>query len=207
MGIYAQRPGRLAGQLVGDALVLVWVVAWALVGILVDRTVSRLAAPARQTAETAERLSSDFSDAAGQAAQVPGLGEQLRLPFDSASESLVDLISTADRTVAAVNQVAALLGWLVFLIPVTLLVAVWLPRRIRFYRLARAAQVFLDDRADLDLFALRAMATQPMHVLARISPDPVGAWRSGDQRVIDQLAEVELRRSGLKLPASLRSGG
>ena len=207
MGIYAQRPGRLAGQLVGDALVLAWVVAWALVGVLVDRTVSRLAAPARQTAETAEQLSSDFSDAAGQAAQVPGLGEQLRLPFDSASESLTDLITTADRTVVAVNQVAALLGWLVFLIPVTLLVAVWLPRRIRFYRLARAAQGFLDDRADLDLFALRAMATQPMHVLARISPDPVGAWRSGDQRVIDQLAEVELRRSGLKLPASLRSGG
>ena len=204
MGFYAQRPGRLAGQLLGDVLVLLWTIAWGVVGIVVDRTVSQLAGPARQTAETAGRISGNFSDAADQAAQVPGLGEQLRRPFDSASGSLGDLIASADRTVEAVNQIAALMGWVAFLIPVTLLVAFWLPRRIRFYRLARAAQAFLDDRADLDLFALRAMATQPMHVLARISPDPVGAWRSGDRAVIDQLADVELRRSGLRMPASLR---
>lgn len=204
MGFYAQHPGRLAGQMLGDVLVLLWTVAWGVVGIVVDRTVSSLAGPARQTAETAGRISSNFSDAADQAAQVPGLGEQLRRPFDSASGSLGDLIATADRTVEAVNRIAALMGWLAFLIPVTLLVAFWLPRRIRFYRLARAAHAFLDDRADLDLFALRAMATQPMHVLARISPDPVGAWRSGDRAVIDQLADVELRRSGLRMPAALR---
>lgn len=205
MGFYAQRPGRLAGQLLGDVLVLVWVVLWAAAGIVVDRTVSLLAAPARQTAETAQRLSSSFSDAAGQAGQVPGLGEQLRRPFDAASGSLGDLIASANQAVQTIQQIAALMGWLVFLIPVSLLVAVWLPRRIRFYRLAKAAQAFLDEGADLDLFALRAMATQPMHVLAAISPDPVGAWRAGDRSVIDRLAEVELRRSGLTLPAALRN--
>ena len=204
MGFYAQRPGRLAGQLLGDVLVLVWVVVWAVAGILVDRTVSLLAAPARQAAETAQQLSSDFSDAAGQAAQVPGLGEQLRRPFDAASGSLGDVISSANAAVDTIHQVAALLGWVVFLVPVALLVAFWLPRRIRFYRLAKAAQGFLDEPADLDLFALRAMTTQPMHVLARISPDPVGAWRAGDRRVINQLAEIELRRNGLTVPASLR---
>ena len=55
MGIYASRPARRAGQLLGDALVLGWVVAWAVVGVLVDRTVSLLAGPARETARTAER--------------------------------------------------------------------------------------------------------------------------------------------------------
>jgi hypothetical protein len=204
MGFYAQRPGRLAGQLLGDVFVLVWAAVWAVVGIVVDRTVSLLAAPARQTAETAQRLSSNFSDAAGQAAQVPGLGDQLRRPFDAASGSLGDLIASANHTVDTIHQVAALLGWMVFLIPVSVLVAFWLPRRIRFYRLARAAQGFLDEQADLDLFALRAMATQPMHVLAGISSDPVGAWRAGDRAVINQLAEVELRRSGLVMPAGLR---
>src|SRR5215210_2102159 len=173
MGFYAQRPGRLAGQLLGDVLVLVWVVLWAAAGIVVDRTVSLLAAPARQTAETAQRLSSSFSDAADQAAQLPGLGDQLRQPFDAASGSLGDLVSSATHTVDTIHQIAALLGWMVFLIPVSVLVAFWLPRRIRFYRLAKAAQGFLDEQADLDLFALRAMATQPMHVLAGISPDPV----------------------------------
>ena len=179
-------------------------VGWALVGILVDRTVSLLAAPARQAAETAQRLSSDFSDAAGQAAGVPGLGEQLRRPFDSASGSLGDLVASAEQTVQTINRIAALAGWLTFLVPVGLLIAYWLPRRLRFYRLAKAAQAFLDDEADLDLFALRAMATQPLHVLARISPDPVAAWRAGDRAVIDRLAEVELQRDGLRRPDALR---
>ena len=44
------------------------------------------------------------------------------------------------------------------------------------------------------------MATEPMHVLAAISDDPVGAWRSGDTKVITKLAEIELGRSGLHLP-------
>jgi hypothetical protein len=88
---------------------------------------------------------------------------------------------------------------------VTIVVAFWLPRRIRFYRQARASQVFLDELADLDLFALRAMAAQPLYVLAEISHDPVKAWRSGDREVINKLAELELRRDGLSFPDTLRA--
>jgi hypothetical protein len=65
--------------------------------------------------------------------------------------------------------------------------------------------VFLDTLADLDLFALRAMAAQPLYVLAEISDDPVTAWRSGDREVINKLAELELRRDGLRLPDTLRA--
>ena len=83
--------------------------------------------------------------------------------------------------------------------------AFWLPRRIRFYRQARASQVFLDALPDLDLFALRAMAAQPLYVLAEISDDPVTAWRSGDRAVINQLAEIELKRNGLRMPDTLRA--
>ena len=60
--------------------------------------------------------------------------------------------------------------------------------------------MFLDSTADLDLFALRAMASQPLYVLAAVSDDPVGAWRDGDRRVIDELAAIELRRNGLRFP-------
>lgn len=207
MGIYAQRPGRLVGQLLGDLLVLAWTLVWAGAGILVDRMVSTLAGPAREAAQTAERLAGNLSDAAAQTSQIPGLGEQLRRPFDSAAGSLGDLVGAAERQAATIERVAALAGWLVFLVPVTLVLALWLPRRIRFHRRARAAQAFLDSSADLDLFALRAMASQPMHVLAAISPDPVAAWRSGDRVVINRLAEVELHSSGLNLPPSLRAAG
>ena len=66
----------------------------------------------------------------------------------------------------SLERLALVVGWLVFLIPVALVVALWLPRRIRFYRQAKASQRFLDSSADLDLFALRAMASQPLYVLA-----------------------------------------
>jgi hypothetical protein len=201
MRIYAQRRGQLAGQLAGDLAVLVWTVVWGAVGIAVDAAVAALAGPARETSRTARDLAGQLGDAAASAGQVPGLGEQLRRPFDAASASLGDLVATADHQAASIERLAAVMGWLVFLIPVTTVLLVWLPRRIRFVRRARAAQRFIDAQADLDLFALRAMANQPMHVLAGISEDPVGAWRSGDRQVIDALAEVELREAGLSLPA------
>jgi hypothetical protein len=203
MGFYASRPGRLAGQLLGDLGVAVWVVVCAVLGIVVDSAVSRLAGPARETAGTAQRLAGNLSDAAGSASQVPGLGEQLRRPFDAASGSLGQLVDTANQQARTIEHLATLLGWLVFLLPVVVVLAFWLPRRIRFHLRSRAAQAFLDSAADLDLFALRALASQPLPVLARISPDPVAAWRRGDRTVINALAEVELDRTGLRLPPEL----
>jgi hypothetical protein len=88
-------------------------------------------------------------------------------------------------------------------LPVLFALLIWLPRRIRFSRRATAAQKFIDNAADLDLFALRAMANQPMHKLAKISNDPVTAWRDRDSAVIAQLADLELRATGLRAPKQL----
>ena len=63
--------------------------------------------------------------------------------------------------------------------PILLAVVPWLVVRITFYRRAAAASRFIDDEADLDLFALRALANQPMPKLAAISDDPVRDWRAG----------------------------
>jgi hypothetical protein len=200
MGIYSTRPRRLAGQIFGDLFVLVWTVVWAGIGIFVNQMIAVLAIPARETARTAGKLMDNMRDAAEQAARVPGVGEDLRRPFDAASVSLTNLITSANEQVASIERLALIGGWVVFGIPVAMVVALWLPRRVRFYRQARASQVFLDSTADLDLFALRAMASQPLYVLAAVSDDPVTAWRNGDRRVIDQLAAIELRRNGLRLP-------
>ena len=205
MGIYAKRPAKMIGQLVGDGFVVVWTIGWGIVAIFVHKVIEVLATPARETARTAMRLAENFREAAAEAAKVPVAGEQLRRPLDSASVSLGTLIESANQQVASIERLALLVGWLVFLIPVTIVIAFWLPRRIRFYRQAHASQVFLDSLADLDLFALRAMAAQPLYVLAEISDDPVQAWRSGDREVINKLAEIELRRNGLQLPATLRT--
>ena len=69
----------------------------------------------------------------------------------------------------------------------------YLPRRARFVRDAGVAQRFVDGPADLELFALRAIASQPLHVLARVSDDPMTALRERDRAVIARLADLELR--------------
>jgi hypothetical protein len=205
MGIYAKRPAKMIGQLVGDGFVVLWAIGWAIVAIFVHRVIEVLATPARETARTAMRLAENFRQAAAEAAKVPVAGEQMRRPLDAAAGTLGNLIDSANDQVVSIERLALIVGWLVFLIPVATVVAFWLPRRIRFYRQAHASQVFLDSLADLDLFALRAMAAHPLYVLAEISDDPVQAWRSGDREVINKLAEVELKRNGLQLPATLRA--
>ncbi|MDX6321434.1 MAG: hypothetical protein QOF52_1292 [Propionibacteriaceae bacterium] len=205
MGIYARRPWRFLGQVAADLFVIGWAVVWWLAGSFVHASIDAVAVPARETANITERLSNDLRDAGTEASQIPAIGDQLRRPFDSAADSVATLRASADQQVASIERLATTVGWLVFLIPVTVVVAIWLPRRLAFFFRARAAQRFIDSSADLDLFALRAMTTQPMHVLAKISDDPVRAWRTGDVAVINQLAEIELRRTGLRLPDHIRA--
>lgn len=205
MALYARRPARLIGQVVADVFVVVWTVVCALLGMAVHDLVAAVAEPARQTASAAARIADSIRTAGDEAAEVPGVGEQLRRPFDSTADSVRDLVAYADQQVATIERLAVVTGWLVFALPVVLVLVIWLPRRIGFALRSRAAQRFVDSSADLDLFALRAMAVQPMHVLARVSDDPVAAWRAGDRDVIDRLAELELRRSGLRRPESLRT--
>ena len=81
----------------------------------------------------------------------------------------------------------------------------YLPPRVRFVRRATAGQRYLDSGADLDLFALRAMSHQPLHVLAQVSADPAGAWRRGEADVVDRLARLELHAVGLRAPDRLSS--
>ncbi len=204
MSVYARQSWRFARQLASDAFVVAWTVVWVIVGVAVHGAVAALARPATQAAESARRLKEDFVAAAGQASQVPGVGEQLRRPFDSAAGSLDPLITAATGQATDIERLAVLVGVLAVVLPVSLLLVIWLPVRLRFVRASRSAQRFVDSSADLQLFALRAMASQPMHVLARISDDPVRAWRDGDPRVITALAEAELRRCGMTLPASAR---
>ncbi|GAA2102124.1 hypothetical protein GCM10009841_18350 [Microlunatus panaciterrae] len=203
MGLYARRPARFAAQLTVDVLVLAWGVFWALAGRFIDATIGSVATPLRRASSSASDLSGQFRSAGSEMSRVPGVGDNLRKPFDNAAESLTQIMTSLNDQIISVERIADLVGWLVFLIPVSIVVAFWLPRRIRFYRLSRAAQRFIDAQADLDLFALRALANQPMHVLAGISDDPVADWRRGDPAVVHRLADAELRRAGLRLPARM----
>ena len=186
----------------GDLFMLVWAVGWWVMGRATAQAVDSAAAPLRSSSDTVRQLAEQLTQMAEVSGQVPGLGEGLRAPLDGLAESLQGLIGAAESQAALMERTGWLLGCVVFLIPVLLVWANWWPARIRFARRARAAQGFLDAQADLELFALRAIVGQPLHVIAKISEDPMGAWRRGDRQVISALVEAELRRSGLNPPVS-----
>lgn len=212
--VYARTPGRALFQLVGDMLLLAWVWGWWRVGRAVEETVLRLAEPGRQIDQGAGDIASSLRDAGDRAGNVPLIGDQLAGPFGSAGDAADAVAAAGRRQVEVVDDLASLLMLVVVVAPVVLALSLWLPGRLRFVRRAASAQRFVDAQADLALFALRAMANQPMHKLARISQDPVSAWRTGDAAVVRALASLELRDVGLRVPSpervvrpSAREGG
>jgi hypothetical protein len=131
---------------------------------------------------------------------LPLLDDRVATPFRSAAGVGTQIEKVGTDLVSAVEDLALVLAVTTVLVPVLIVGFVWLVLRTRFVRRASAAQRFIDAAPDLDLFALRAMANQPMPRLARVSDDPAGAWRRGDADVIHALALLELKECGLRPP-------
>lgn len=200
MVFYAHSPARRSRQILVDLLVVAWVYVAVRAGQAVHEATLRLAAPGRALEQAGRDVSDNLHSAAEKLGELPFVGSDVRGPLDDAANSTQQLISAGQDLQTSVGRLAVLLGVLVAAIPILLVLLAWLPARLRFARRAGAAQRFVDDGADLDLFALRAMANQPMHVLAKVSDDPVGAWRRGDPAVVRALAVLELRSVGLRPP-------
>ena len=201
MKLYADLPGRRTLQILSDVGLLGWIALWAWVGRLVHDSTLALAAPGRQL-ESAGSGFRDRMNRAGDTVQdLPIVGDRVADPFRDASGAGTTIEQAGTDLVTAVEQLAQILGWVTALIPIVIVALVWAALRGRFVRRASAAQRFIDSAADLDLFALRAMARQPMRKIARVSDDPTGAWRRGEEQTIRALALLELKDTGLRPPA------
>ena len=198
MKLYADMPVRRALQIAGDVLMLIWIWLWVTVAQQVHDATLGLGTPGRRIDSSASELAGRLRDAGEGIGSVPLVGDRVQRPFEDAGGAADGLAGAGRAQVEAVDSLAFWLGLAVALIPILLFVLFFLPPRVRFIRKATAGRRFLDSGADLDLFALRAMANQPLHVLARIDDDPAGAWRRRDTGVTDQLALLELRSAGLQ---------
>jgi hypothetical protein len=203
MTFYADIPARRARQLAGDIWLVVWSLLWIWAAMRLYDLVMNLAAPGLAIADAATDLSENIASAGESISQVPLVGETLGSPFEGMSSAAMSIADAGQATADAVTLLARFLSISLAFLAIMSFAVIWVPIRIAFIRRATAARRFVDAAADLDLFALRAMARQPLHVLARIDDDPAGAWRRKDARVINALAELELREEGLRLPAGL----
>lgn len=189
--------GHHARALVGDVLLLAWILGWWAVAGAAKTVVDAVAIPVERTGRSTSGLAGDVDGLASQLQRVPMVGDDLSRPATAISRQLHGLTDQTQAQAASIHHTAWVVFVLVWLAPVATYAVLYLPGRIRRARQARAARSFIDEGADLDLFALRAMANCPMTALARISSDPVAAWRRGDARVVAALADLELRRVGI----------
>ncbi len=208
MKLYADAPARRSLQMLGDLLIVGWVYLWVRTAMVVRDATMALGKPGEQLSEAGSGLASKLRDAGEAVGGLPVVGDDVRAPFAGAGGAAEQMAAAGDAQVEAVHTLAFWLGLAVGAIPVLIALGVYLPMRWRFVRQATAARRFVDSAGapstgsgnHLDLFALRAMARQPLHRLARISDDPVAAWRRHDPEVVRALAALELGESGLSVP-------
>ncbi len=203
MVLYADSPARRTAQLVGDLLLVAWIWVWVEVALVVRDATLALATPGREIDAAATGLSGWLRDAGGRVADIPLVGDGVATPFEGAGGAAADLAAAGRSQVEAVGSLAFWLAIAVAGIPIAFALLAYVPQRVRFVRRASAARRFLDDSADLDLLALRAMSRLPLHVLAGVASDPVRAWREGDPDVVRRLARLEAAEAGLRLPERL----
>jgi hypothetical protein len=195
MKLYAETAALRARQLLGDLAVLAWTAAWVAAGLGLYRLVEKLAVPGQRIERAGSAFAGDVAEIQEKVGRVPVVGGELRDPFGRLAGAGRTLAEAGATQQEVVHQLGLWLGMAVAAVPVLALLLVWLPRRVAWAREAGAASRLRAAGADLELFALRAVANRPLRELHRVTPDPAGALRAGDHA---GLAELELRALGLR---------
>jgi hypothetical protein len=194
--LYAETARLRARQLLGDLATLAWTAAWVAAGLTLYRLVERLAVPGARVEQAGSDFAGDVAEIQQRIGRVPVVGDQLQGPFGRLAGTGRTLAEAGATQQEVVHQLALWLGVVVAAVPVVTLLLVWLPRRVAWAREAGAASRLRMDGADLELFAIRAVANRPLRELRRVSADPAGALRAGEHQA---LADLELRALGLRV--------
>lgn len=196
---YASRPGRLLAQLFSDVAVITWIAVWILVGIAVHSAVSTIAEVGRQVQSGANGVADNLGSAGDSTGNVPLIGDTLSKPLRAASDAALDIAGAGANLDSTASWLAWVLALAVAAAPILFVAMPWLFLRVRFFRRKWTAITLASTAAGEQLLALRALANRPLAKLTAVSDDPVGAWRSQDQRAIRGLAALELRSAGMRL--------
>lgn len=200
MRLYADRPDRRALQLAADVGLLLWALLWVLVARVVHGAVLVLAEPGVAVEDLGRSISDSMDSAAGVAGDVPVVGDDLAVPFESLGEAGGGVTGAGQAVQDAVATLAGVLAVVLVVLPVGWLLWRWLPWRLRWAREAGAAARLAAAGEDLELLAARAVATAPLTRLAALPAGTGAAWRAGDPAAVRALAGLELQRLGLQPP-------
>jgi hypothetical protein len=198
MRFYAERPLRVARQLVADVAVIAWV--WLVVTFAqaAQALIDQLQGPAGSLTSAGQTVRDTFAGAARTASGIPLVGEELARALNVGTGAGESLASAGQRQAQLIDTVGMWAAVAIVAFAAVPVVLVWLYVRLRYARTAGSAVV--ARARDLDLLALRALAHQPTRQLLRVSGDPAAAWRRDDTAVVRDLAMLELSALGLRSP-------
>jgi hypothetical protein len=183
-----------------DLLVVLWTVAWLVIGIAVGTFVERLGAVG-EGLEDAGQAIGRAGDAVDSLSDVPLMGEG----FSAVAQEIRGIgreTAQNGRSVEDdVDSLAVLIGAGLALGPTLPVLAVWVPPRVSRERERRALRKSLqsDDRIALAYLAHRAVATRLFRELRKASEDPVADLTAGRYEALaalemDHLALGSFRR-------------
>ena len=178
-----------------DLLVVLWTIAWLVLGIAVGTFVERLGAVG-EGLEDAGQAIGRAGDAVDTLSDVPLMGEG----FSTVAEEIRGIgRETAENGRSVENDVdslAVLIGAGLALGPTLPILAVWVPPRVSRERERHALRKSLksDDRVALAYLANRAVATRLFRELRKASDDPVADLAAGRY---EALASLEMEHLSL----------
>jgi hypothetical protein len=196
---YSDFGPRRTRQIIGDVLALAAITAWIWLGVAVFQLVMNLSTFGVQMEDAGAGFKETMIEVGENLGGVPLIGGGIRIPFDGASEAGAALEAAGQSQQQAVAQLATGLGIGIAALPIITILVLWLVPRLRFARKASRAKAIAQVEAGVDLLALRALATQKISSLSKVSPDAMAAWRRGDEPVMRALAQLELKASGVRM--------
>jgi len=196
---YAQTPTRRTRQIAADVLAGMALLLCYWLGTSVHDLTAELAGPGQTLESAGGDLAGRMSDAGSAASEVPFVGDRLQDALEQGGDAGRTIENAGVQQQEVVGTLATALGWVTGGTPALLVLASWLPVRLRFAWCAGQASSLLESGAGMDVLAIRALARQPISVLARLPQDPAAGWRVGDPQAIESLAALELGRLGLRV--------
>jgi hypothetical protein len=196
--LYSEVPEQRRKQIASDVVVVLLVILFVWIGKIVHDAVGSLAVLATGVKEAGLTVEGGFQSVADAVSGVPVVGESIGNAISGAGDgtggNLAELGQSGED---AVFMVARIVGFVTAALPILVLMAVVLPRRVRRVRHMSVASRVITDLHDPErrrLLAMRAAFGMPYDELLEHTPDPLGDLAAGrhDALVAAALADVGL---------------
>jgi hypothetical protein len=202
MRLYPDTADDRGRAVAKDALVVLTLIVLAWMGLKVHDTVDKLAVLGSGVHDSGQVVQDGFDKAADAVDGVPVVGGELGDAMRGAGEGTGGNVADAGAEgEERVHDLANLLGFLMFAVPASILLALTVPGRIRRIRELNATDRLLDISTEdrRRLVAMRAAFSLPAAELARHTPDPIGDLAAGHY---DPLIDAAYDEAGLRRRAA-----